>query len=81
MVVDRNPGASPGREADEGDEAVGRQQSLGHPPVVGSLADRTTGAVAKAVVSVVHDDLGRLVQRLLPRIDGAAVATGRSRRV
>src|SRR5262249_40287581 len=81
MVVDRNPGSSAGREADERNEAIGRQQSLGHSPVVGSLADRTTGAVAEAVVGVVHDDLGRPVQSFHSWIYGPPIVTRRSRRV
>src|SRR5262249_51186552 len=66
IVVDRNPGASAGRKAHERNEAIGREQSLGHTPVVSSLADYATGAVAKAVVGVVHYDLGRPVARLQP---------------
>ena len=81
IVVDRNPGSSAGGEADKGDEAIGREQSLGHPPVVSSLADRTTGAVAEAVVGVIHDDFGRSVQRFESWIDGAAVVARRSRRI
>ena len=82
IVVDRNPGASAGREAHERNEAIGREQSLGHTPVVSSLADYATGAVAEAVVGVVHYDLGRPVARLQPGIDGGGpLAIRRSRRI